>query len=653
MKKLIKYLKPYRFLAIVSPLMMIGEVLADLLLPYLTTFLVNYGIEEISVTDPEHGSEIAFRLMTLFGVGDGERMKIILLFGILMLCITLVGGFFGVLCAWTAATAAQGFGRDLRRDAFGRVMSLSIEQTDRFTTGSLVTRMTNDVSMIVDFVEQILRMFVRAPMFLVGGTVALLLLNVKFGFVLACAIPILLVMLGVILFRAVPIFDKVQKKLDRVNSIVQENVSGARVVKAYVREDYEGERFDKANRELRDTNYSVLRLLSVISPVLTVIMNFAIAAVIFIGGWQIRIGEAGMSVGTIMAAITYITQVIMSVMMVTMMFQSVSRALASAKRVSEVLETEPVIRGGKVGAGNGIADNSAAGDALAGSDPVPPTQPAKSATAFQNDNAPDPVIRFSDVSFRYPGTAGDDVLKHIDLTVRRGEVLAVIGATGTGKSSLVSLIPRFYDPTSGEVFVDGVPVGDYDLTALRKKIGFVMQKSELFSDTVENNIKWGKPDATREEVVSAAHTAQADGFIEGFAGGFDSFIAEKGASLSGGQKQRISIARALVRRPEILILDDSTSALDLSTEAKLRRALRERMKGTTVILIAQRIASVKEADRIAVLEADGSIRHCAPHEELLRVSETYRDICASQARQLRPETPGTPAKKILTGGEEA
>ncbi len=680
MKKLIKYLKPYRLLAIVSPLMMIGEVLADLLLPYLTTFLVNYGIEGISVTDPEHGSEIAFRLMTLFGVGDGERMKIILLFGILMLCITLVGGFFGVLCAWTAATAAQGFGRDLRRDAFGRVMSLSIEQTDRFTTGSLVTRMTNDVSMIVDFVEQILRMFVRAPMFLVGGTVALLLLNVKFGFVLACAIPILLVMLGVILFRAVPIFDRVQKKLDRVNSIVQENVSGARVVKAYVREDYEGERFDKANRELRDTNYSVLRLLSVISPVLTVIMNFAIAAVIFIGGWQIRIGEAGMSVGTIMAAITYITQVIMSVMMVTMMFQSVSRALASAKRVSEVLETEPVIRGGKVGVGNGTADNSAAdnsaanrfaaensvsdgltaghpaaGDALAGSDPVPPPQPADPAhvTLSPGDNAPDSVIRFSDVSFRYPGTAGDDVLKHIDLTVRRGEVLAVIGATGTGKSSLVSLIPRFYDPTSGEVFVDGVPVRDYDLTVLRKKIGFVMQKSELFSDTVENNIKWGKPDATREEVLSAAHTAQADGFIEGFTGGFDSFIAEKGASLSGGQKQRISIARALVRCPEILILDDSTSALDLSTEAKLRRALRERMKGTTVILIAQRIASVKEADRIAVLEADGSIRHCAPHEELLRVSETYRDICASQARRIRPEDPGMPENQILTGGEEA
>lgn len=566
MKKLIKYLKPYRLLAIVSPLMMIGEVLADLLLPYLTTFLVNYGIEGIFVTDPEHGSEIAFRLMTLFGVGDGERMKIILLFGILMLCITLVGGFFGVLCAWTAATAAQGFGRDLRRDAFGRVMSLSIEQTDRFTTGSLVTRMTNDISMIVDFVEQILRMFVRAPMFLVGGTVALLLLNVKFGFVLACAIPILLVMLGVILFRAVPIFDKVQKKLDRVNSIVQENVSGARVVKAYVREDYEGERFDQANRELRDTNYSVLRLLSVISPVLTVIMNFAIAAVIFIGGWQIRIGEAGMSVGTIMAAITYITQVIMSVMMVTMMFQSVSRALASVKRVSEVLETEPVIRGGKVGAGNPTAENSAANrftaensasngltrensaaeNVLAGAAfATQPTDPAN-ATLSPNDCVSDPVIRFSDVSFRYPGTAGDDVLKHIDLTVRRGEVLAVIGATGTGKSSLVSLIPRFYDPTSGEVFVDGIPVRDYDLTALRKKIGFVMQKSELFSDTVENNIKWGKPDATREEVVSAAHTAQADGFIEGFAGGFDSFIAEKGASLSGGNSGFPSRGRSSV-----------------------------------------------------------------------------------------------------------
>ena len=605
MKKLSKYLKPYWFLALLSPLTMIGEVTADLCLPYLMNFIIDYGVEGFSVNDPENGSELARSILGIFCGADPSRMEMIVCFGILMLVITLVGGFFGTFCAWTAAKASQGFGHDLRCDAYRHVMSLSIQQTDKFTTGSLVTRMTNDVTQLVDFVEMILRMFVRSPMFFIGGTVMLLTLNLKFTVVLLCALPVLLVTLVVVVGKAVPIFSVVQEKLDKVNSVVQENVSGARVIKAYVREDYECERFEKANSEMRDTNLRVLLLLTVIEPVLTLVMALAITAIIYIGGWQISIEAAGMTVGSIMAAITYVTQVIHSIMMITMMFQSVSRAAASAKRVIEVLDSDPVIAGGE--------DDGTEADLTAGKDEI--------------------AVEFRNVNFSYPETTGRSVLSDVNLKIRRGETFAVIGETGSGKSSLVQLIPRFYDPTDGEVFVDGKPVKDYSLKALRRKIGYVMQKSELFSDTISNNIRWGKPDADADEIKTAAQTAQAAEFIESFAEGYDSFIAEKGASLSGGQKQRMSIARALVRRPEILILDDSTSALDLATEAKLQAALRTTLKDTTVIMIAQRIASVKNADRIAVIESDGRILHCAPHDELMKISETYRDIYSSQMRQ--------------------
>ena len=616
MKKLFRYLKPYWFLALLSPLTMIGEVAADLCLPYLTNFIITYGVQGFSVNDPEHGSDLAASLLRLiFGDGDPGRMGIIICFGIMMLVITLIGGFFGTFCAWTAAKASQGFGHDLRCDAYRHVMALSIQQTDKFTTGSLVTRMTNDVTQLVDFVEMILRMFVRSPMFFIGGTVMLLTLNLKFSVVLMCALPVLLVTLIVVLSKAVPIFTVVQEKLDKVNSVVQENVSGARVIKAYVREDYECERFDRANGEMRDTNLRVLMLLTVIEPVLTLVMALAIVAIIYIGGWQINIGEAGMTVGAIMAAITYVTQVIHSIMMITMMFQSVSRAAASARRVNAVLGSDPVIVGGGYDA-----------DADVG---------------FTSDgNSDDIAVEFRNVDFSYPETTGRYVLADINLKIRRGETVAVIGETGSGKSSLVQLIPRFYDPTDGEVLVDGKPVKDYSLRSLRRKIGFVMQKSELFSDTISNNIRWGKPDADADEIKTAARTAQAADFVESFADGYDTFIAEKGASLSGGQKQRMSIARALVRKPEILILDDSTSALDLATEAKLQKALRTTLKDTTVIMIAQRIASVKNADRIAVIESDGRIIHCAPHDELMKISETYRDIYSSQMRQNGTEEGG-------------
>lgn len=592
MKKLFRYLKPYRLFAVLSPLLMMGEVLCDLCLPYLMSFIVNYGIIGENIA----GNRVASFLIGVFYPDGGyTNLALIIVFGVLMLVVTLIGGFFGTFCAYTAARASQSFGHDLRRDAYGRVMSLSIEQTDRFTTGSLVTRMTNDIAMIVEFVEMLLRMFVRAPMFFLGGTVFLLTLEVEFGTVLLISLPVLLLTLILVLARAVPLFGTVQKRLDRVNCVVQENVSGARVVKASVQEEYENSRFAEANGALRSINYRVLRLMAIMNPVLIFVQNFAVIAIIYMGSNSIASGVGSMSTGNIMAAVSYVTQVIMSIMMVTMMFQSVSRALASAKRVREVLDTVPVIADGT---GTRAADGEIA-------------------------------VSFRGVSFRYPDTVGEPVLHDINLEVRRGETLAIVGATGSGKSSLVQLIPRFYDATDGEVLVDGVPVRDYKLKELRGKIGFVLQKSELFSGTVADNVRWGKPDATEHEVQAAATVAQADGFVREFADGYQSAVAEKGASLSGGQKQRLSVARALARKPEILILDDATSALDLSTEARLRSALRETMGDTTVIMIAQRVASVRDADRIAVIE-DGTIRHCAPHDELLRISEAYRDIYASQ-----------------------
>ncbi len=593
--KLAKYLKPYLFFAIISPLLMIGEVAADLSLPKLMSYIVDFGIAEGGL-DEIVDSGLPYKIMTALFGSDFTQMNVIITFGALMLLIVLVGGFFGTMCAYTAAKASQGFGHDLRCDAYRRVMSLSIEQTDKFTTGSLVTRMTNDIAMLIELVEMILRMCVRSPMFLVGGTIMLLSLNLKFGVVLLCSLPLLLATLILVLSKSIPLFGTVQKKLDKVNSVVQENVSGARVVKAYVREDYETNRFSAANGELKDVNLRVLRLMAIIHPVLNILQNLAIIAIILIGGIDIKNGIAGMSVGNIMAGITYVTQVIMSIMMVTMMFNSISRAIASGKRINEIMDSAPTI---KSGAKDGESDDIA--------------------------------VSFRNVSFRYPGTVGEDVLHDINLQIKRGETLAIIGATGCGKTSLVSLVPRFYDPTEGTVSVFGIDVKEYKLSALRNKISYVMQKSELFSDTVANNIRWGKEDATLEEIKDAVDTAQAKDFVENLPDGYDNFIAEKGASLSGGQKQRLSIARGVVRKPEILIFDDATSALDLVTESKLRAALREKMKDTTVIMIAQRIASVKEADRIAVIE-DGTIKHCAPHDELMRISETYRDIYDSQMK---------------------
>ena len=595
MKKLFRYLRPYRFFAIVSPLMMALEVTCDLLLPYLMSFIVNYGI----LGEALPAGSAAFALLRFFCGGTVfSGTQIILTFGLLMLAVTLVGGFFGTACAYTAARAAQGFGHDLRCDAYRRILSLSPEQTDRFTTGSLITRVTNDISMTVDFVESLLRHFVRAPAFFVGGTVLLLSLDVRFGLVLLFSLPLLLLTVFWVLSRAVPLFTRLQKKLDRVNSVLEENITGARIVKASVREASECQRFDGANRELRDVNYRALRMMAVVQPVLLLVQNGAIIAILLLGSRRIAAGVAGMSTGNLMAAVTYTTQILSSVMMVAMIFQSASRAIASAGRVREVLETEPALTDGQETA-------------------VPPAEAA---------------LSFSHVSFSYPGASGTPVLLDVSFTVKKGETLAVVGPTGAGKTTLLSLIVRFYDSTAGQISVDGVNVKDYRAESLRDKIAFVLQKSELFSGSVADNIRMGRPDATDEEVKAAAKIAQADGFITGFAAGYDTPVAEKGASLSGGQKQRVAIARALCRKPEILLFDDATSALDLSTEAALRRALRENLAGVTVVIVAQRIASVRDADRVAVLSKDGRLVGLAPHEELLESCPLYREICESQMR---------------------
>lgn len=573
--KLAKYLNPYWLFALLAPLTMIGEVAIDLMQPKLMSKIVNEGV-------------------------IGHDMELIITTGLTMLGLVAVGGIFGILSAAFASNAAQSFGNDLRNDAFKKVMSLSLQQTDKFTTGSLVTRLTNDINQVQMFVAMLIRMFVRAPMQFIGGIFMALTISPKFGIVLAIALPVQLILIFIMLKKASPLYAVVQEKLDRVNSIVQENVSGARVVKAYVKEKHEIGRFNKANSELRDVNLTVQKLMAKLSPVLMIIMNGSVIAILLLGGKEVEaaIGEIdGIMVGDVMAAINYITQILMSMMMVSMMFQTMTRAAASAKRIVEVLDSDPAIVGG----------------------------------SLQNDGDGKGSVEFKNVSFRYPNAAGRPVLNNVSFDVKPGETVAIIGATGSGKSSLVNLIPRFYDADEGEILIDGKNVREYNLHELRSKIAFVLQKTELFSGTVAENIRWGRPDASDEEVKLAAEIAQAHDFIMDFSDDYNTMIAEKGASLSGGQKQRVAIARAIIRRPEILIFDDSTSALDLGTEARLHKALRENIKDTTVIMIAQRIASIQNCDRIAVIE-NGTIVAFAPHDELMKTSETYRDIYASQMR---------------------
>ncbi len=571
-----KYLKKYWLFFILAPLFMLGEVSMDLLQPRLMGLIVDEGVLGLS-----NG-----------GVGD---TPLVIHTGLRMIGLVLFGCLCGVLSGVFANLCSQNFGNDVRKAAFARVMSLSFEQTDRFSTGSLITRVTNDITQIQNLVSQCIRGFVRTFLLFSGGIVCMLSLHLSFGVVVACAMPLIVVCVLFFIGRANPMFAVLQDKLDRLNNVMQENVSGTRVVKAYVREAYEKERFGDANDALLDTQLRVLLLFSYMTPIMNIILNISVVAVIKVGA--IQVGNGSVTPGDVMAAVTYISQILNAVMRVNMIFQMVSRGAASGRRVKEVLDCAPAIADG----------------------------------AFDGETSVRGLVEFRDVSFSYPGMGAERVLSHVNLTIRPGETLGILGATGCGKSTLVSLIPRFYDATEGQVLVDGVDVRDYALHALRDRIAVALQKSEIFSTTIRENIAWGDPEASEEQIRRAADAAQASEFIDAKKDGLDERVAQGGHSLSGGQKQRVAIGRAILKNAEILILDDATSALDLKTEAALYGALGREHAGMTKIIIAQRIASVKDADRIAVIE-HGSIAACGSHEELMENSEIYRDIYDSQLK---------------------
>lgn len=573
---MLKYLKKYWFFAVLAPLFMIGEVSMDLLQPRLMSTIVDEGVLGLSNNN----------------VGD---LHLVIVTGLKMIGFVTLGGFFGVMSGVFANICGQNFGNDIRKDAFRNIMSFSFSQTEQFSTGSLITRVTNDITQLQNFVMQCMRGFVRTFMLFAGGIVCMLTLDLSFGVVVACALPFVLICVVYFISKANPMFSVLQTKLDRVNNVMQENVSGSRVVKAYVRENYEKERFGSANGELIQTQLDVLLLFSYMTPLMNVVLNLSIVAIIKVGAIGVEAG--GVTPGNVMAAITYISQILNAVMRMTMIFQTISRGVASGRRVQEVLVCKPVIADG----------------------------------TFDGNTTVKGKVTFQDVSFSYPGMSGEKILDHINLTIEPGETLAILGSTGCGKSSLVHLIPRFYDATEGTVLVDDVDVKEYRLDALRSKIATALQKSEIFSTTIEENISWGNPNASAAEIAEAAKTAQAMEFIETKADGMHTMVTQGGTSLSGGQKQRLAISRAVLKDAEILIFDDSTSALDLKTEAKLYDALKKQHADATKIIIAQRIASVRDADRIVVLE-NGRIAACDTHSGLLSTSEIYQDIYHSQLK---------------------
>ena len=573
---MLKYLKKYWFFALLAPVFMIGEVSMDLLQPELMSRIIDDGVLGLN-----NG-----------GVGN---LNTVITIGLKMIGFVALGGICGIMSGVFANLCAQQFGNDVRKAVFKRIMEFSFEQTDKFSTGSLITRVTNDITQLQNFVMQCLRGFVRTSMLFIGGIACMVSLNMEFGIIIACALPFVAVCVVYFIAKANPKFTVLQKKLDKVNNVMQENVSGARVVKAYVKEDYETERFEKANNEIVSTQLDVLLLLSYMTPIMNIILNLSVVAVIKVGGIQVSAGSA--TPGNVMAAITYCSQVLNAVMRMTMIFQTASRGIASKKRVMEIINCEPAIKSG----------------------------------TYNKETAVKGKVEFKNVSFAYPGMDNENVIENFNLVINPGETIGILGATGCGKSSLVNLIPRFYDVTKGEVLIDGVNVKDYDLQVLRDKVSIALQKPEIFSTTIAENIAWGDDSADIEKIRQAADIAQATEFIDNRTDGMDTQVSQGGHSLSGGQKQRVAISRAVLKNSEILIFDDATSALDLKTEADLYSELSVKKYDVTRIIIAQRIASVKNADRIVVMD-NGRLADVGSHSELIKTSEIYKDIYESQLK---------------------
>lgn len=576
MKQYKKYVIPYKSAFILGPIFMIVEVLGEIILPKLMSMIINYGCGQ-DVTVAAKGPAY------IIGIGAA------------MIGTALLMMMGGVLGAYFAVKASVNFAGDLRRDVFAKVQKFSFANIEKFSTGSLVTRLTNDITNIQNVLSMGLRMLLRAPGMLIGGLIMAFLMNAKLALVFCVVIPVLIIALAFVMKTAFPRFDVMQTKIDGLNSRIQENITNQRVVKSFVRDDFEKETFDRANNELKDKTLRAMKVVILTMPIMTLAMNLTVMAVVWFGGQQILIGD--MPVGNLTAFTTYVTQILMSLMMVSMIMIQGSRAMASSHRILEVLDTDIDLND----------DNASEKDRLVTSG----------------------EIEFKNVCFRYYKKHKKNVLQNINFKAKPGEVVGIIGSTGSGKSSLVQLIPRLYDCDEGEVLVDGVNVKEYSLNHLRDGVAMVLQKNTLFSGSIMENLRWGDEEATDEQVKEAAKAAQADGFVSEFADGYDRELGQGGVNVSGGQKQRLCIARALLKKPKILILDDSTSAVDTATEAQIRKSFSTTLKDTTKLIIAQRISSVEDADRILVMD-EGQIVGQGTHKELLESCETYQEIYYSQ-----------------------
>lgn len=591
MFKLLKYLKKYWYFALLAPIFMIAEVTMDMLV----TNKMGTMIDIVNSYGPTSN--------------NNQFLNTIVSNGIIMLALVLIGVVSGILSGVFANLASQKFANDLRKDLFSKIMHLSFQQSDDFSTASLVTRVTNDVTAVQTMIAMAIRMFIRSLSMFILGIVFTLQISKQFMIILALALPLEILIMIFFMIKAFPMFSIVQTELDKVNSVVHENLTGARVVKAFSKEDYEYNRFVEANDTLTSITLKVNKLMAIIMPLFMLIVYAGMIAIYYIGAnsqfdamlylenFATSI-DPKISVGEMEKATTYIMMIMSSLLMIGMTFANMARAVASGKRINEVLETPDIICDGNL-----------------------------DVTTLKETG----TIEFKNVDFAYPN-ASASVLENINLKIEKGETVAIVGATGSGKTTLVNLITRFYDVTNGEILVDGENIKNYKLVDLRNKIAIVLQKAELFAGTIKENIKWGNPNATDEEVEWAANIAQAIEFIDSKEKKFDEYVEEKGTSLSGGQRQRLSIARAIVKKPEILIFDDSTSALDLVTEAKLYKAMRDNIADTTKIVVAQRIATAKNADKIVVLDG-GTIIAYDTHENLLANCEIYQDIYNSQLKR--------------------
>lgn len=569
MKKLKKYFKGNIKYAILAPICIIIDTLGMIVQPYFISKIIDVGISN----------------------GD---INYIIKMGIIMILLCIVSVLGGIFAMFFSSKAAYGFGANIRQDMINKIQEFSFFNINKFTTSSLVTRLTNDVEILVNLVQMMLRMFIRSPFMLVGGVFMMLTVNKKVSLIFVAIIPLLAILITFVIKKAFPLFKKVQIKIDKVNSIIRENLIGARVIKSFVREEYEIDRFDKANNDLKDTYINSFRLLVILVPAITLIMNLSIAAVLWISAGLVQ--SADLEVGAISASITYISLTLMSLVMLSMVFMNFSRSKASYERIMEVLEEQPDIK-----------DNN-----------------TKSIYKIQKG-----LIKYDIDSFSFADSEGESILKDIKFTIEPGEKVAIIGSTGTGKSTLLNLLPRFYDVTEGSVKIDGINVKDFNLKTLRDNIGIVQQENRLFSGTIEENILWGKKEATIDEIKKTCEIAQIDSFIEQLPDKYQTKISQRGTNLSGGQKQRIAIARALIKNPKILILDDSVSALDATTEANLKKALNKNYKNTTIIFVVQKISSCKDCDKVIVID-EGTIVGIGTHEDLIKDNKIYQEIARSQ-----------------------